>query len=316
MLSENAQINACKNFGSLISEALEKMVVSNEDTERIMVDDGISVSCTVALLEISALVRQVNSSIAPLFVEANGIQEPLFECVSHPAQMVRLAAAWCLRCVIRSVPTQATPLINLCLVRLRNDRKTSLAIAGFSTALASLTAGSQQTELGIPFQKTHDVFEIGREMVVTTQDRMKLALSKSQYGWMLITSVLSMGGSYIRRNLRHLLPLWRCSFPRSVEEAKAEIQRGDAFTWECSLRSRAGAFGSMVIMQLNQIRTDFKEALVVHASELMNEELLKQIVLLIEVIRARRRGLSNCFRSHFTQCLFWLQTIFFELSLF
>lgn len=87
---------------------------------------------------------------------------------------------------------------------------------------------------------------------------------------MLVTSVLSMGGSYVRRNLSHLLPLWRCTFPRSVEEAKNEIQRGDAFTWECSLRSRAGAFASM-------------EAFVVHAGELLNEELLKQIVQLIEV---------------------------------
>jgi hypothetical protein len=162
---------------ALLQYFSEKMVVSNEDTnDRIMVDDGISASCTVALLEIAALVRQVDSSISPLFVEANGVQETVFECVTHPAQMVRLAAAWCLRCVIRSVPTQATPLINLCFIRLKNDRKTSLAIAGYSTALAALTAGSQQTELGIPFQKTHDVFDIGKEMVMTAQDRMKLAL--------------------------------------------------------------------------------------------------------------------------------------------
>jgi len=79
-----------------------------------------------------------------------------------------------------------------------------------------------------------------------------------------------MGGSYVRRNLSHLLPLWRCTFPRSVEEAKNEIQRGDAFTWECSLKSRAGAFASM-------------EAFIVNAGELLNEEMLKQIVQLIEV---------------------------------
>jgi hypothetical protein len=141
-----------------------------------MVDDGISSACTVALLEISALVRQVDSSIAPLFVEANGIRETVFECVTHPSQMCRLAAAWCLRCVIRSVPTQATPLIKLCLSRLKNDRKTPLAIAGYSTALAALTAGSLQTELGIPFQKTHDVFDIAEEMIRTASERLKLAL--------------------------------------------------------------------------------------------------------------------------------------------
>jgi hypothetical protein len=94
-----------------------------------------------------------------------------------------------------------------------------------------------------------------------------------------------MGGSYVRRNLRHLLPIWRCSFPRSIEEAKAEIQRGDAFTWECSLRSRAGAFGSM-------------EAFVVHAGELLNEELLKQMVQLVEVSQIKFPG-KHLFLDHF-----------------
>jgi hypothetical protein len=163
--------------GIIVINIVEKMVVSNEDTnDRIMVDDGISSACTVALLEISALIRQVDSSVAPLFVEANGIRETVFECVTHPSNMCRLAAAWCLRCIIRSVPTQATPLIKLCFSRLKNDRKTPLAIAGFSTALAALTAGSLQTELGIPFQKTHDVFDIAEEMIRTAPERIKLAL--------------------------------------------------------------------------------------------------------------------------------------------
>jgi len=59
---------------------------------------------------------------------------------------------------------------------LKNDRKTPLAIAGYSTALAALTAGSLQTELGIPFQKTHDVFDIAEEMIRTASERLKLAL--------------------------------------------------------------------------------------------------------------------------------------------
>lgn len=51
----------------------------------------------VVLLEISALVRQVGTSIRPLFVEASGIMEPVFASLLHPVSATRVAAAWCLR---------------------------------------------------------------------------------------------------------------------------------------------------------------------------------------------------------------------------
>lgn len=55
----------------------------------------------VILLEISAIVRQVSTSIAPLFIEASGIMEPIFSCLLHPIFVTRIAAAWCLRLINR-----------------------------------------------------------------------------------------------------------------------------------------------------------------------------------------------------------------------
>lgn len=44
-----------------------------------------------------------------------------------------------------------------------------------------------------------------------------------------------------------LLPLWKSSFPRSAKEAEAEKNRGDAFTWLCTLEARVGALTSMAM---------------------------------------------------------------------
>ncbi|KAI6188999.1 HEAT repeat-containing protein 5B [Aphelenchoides besseyi] len=270
MLSENSQINACRNFGQLVSEySVDLEVAQNEEVDRTQTAAGgpIAIACTVSLLEIAALVRQVDSSITPLFVEACGIMEPVFACVVHPFPACRLAAAWCLRCVIRAVPTQAAPLIDRCLNRLGHLRKSPVMISGISTALAALTTGSLQTELGIPFQKTKQVFNIADELIRTATQSSRLTLSKIQAGWMLITSVISMGAPYIRQNMSRLQMLWRVSFPRSVDEATRENERGDAFTWRCVIETRAGAFASM-------------EALVLHCPELLTRDLFQRSIVL------------------------------------
>lgn len=63
--------------------------------------------------------------------------------------------------------------------------------------------------------------------------------------------------------------LWKYSFPRSIEEAKAEKNRGDIFTWECTLETRAGALASMDIF-------------LQYCSELVTKDLIKKMVLFIE----------------------------------
>lgn len=56
-----------------------------------------------------------------------------------------------------------------------------------------------------------------------------------------------LGGTTVHGCMGHLLPLWKSTFPRSAKEAEAEKNRGDAFTWLCTLEARAGALTSMAI---------------------------------------------------------------------
>lgn len=119
LLSEPAQINACKHLGELLNEYINSFDCSMETEERILNADAYSSAqaSIISLMEIGSLVRQIGTSVTPLFVEASGIMEPVFACLLHPIYATRTAAAWCLRCVTYSVPSQATPIVDRCINR-------------------------------------------------------------------------------------------------------------------------------------------------------------------------------------------------------
>lgn len=68
----------------------------------------------------------------------------------------------------------------------------------------------------------HTFFQAGEDMIKTAAQSSRLALSKTRAGWLLTSAVISLGSPYIRHNVSRLMLLWKCSFPRSVNEAKAE----------------------------------------------------------------------------------------------
>ena len=291
ILSEPSQISACKIFGDLLNDYISSFDCTVEsDDERILDADAYSSAqvTVVSLLEISALVRQIGTAVTSLFVEASGIMEPVFACLQHPIIGTRLAAAWCLRCVTYSVPSQRTPLIDRCinrLSRLEHLKKSPEAISGYALALAALLAGANDCEMGIPFTKSRQVFTIAEDMIKSACQTSKLALQKIKSGWLLVAAVITMGWfcflmslyllvklsgtPFVRHNLNRLLLLWKYAFPRSLDEAKAEKGRGDVFTWECTLESRAGALASMDVFMR-------------HCHELATEEIIKKLVQPVE----------------------------------
>ncbi|CAD5225791.1 unnamed protein product [Bursaphelenchus okinawaensis] len=286
MLSESGQITACKNFGQLLNE-YNKFLEIPDDEEKVLKEDGtaIAIVSTVILLEMSALIQQVDTAIAGALTEANGIQENIFGCLLHPFKIVRLSAAFCLRTAVKAVPHLATPLIDRCLARLEHLRNSSIAVSGYSACIGALCAGSLHTELGIPFQKVKIVFQTAEDLIKTAAQSSKLALDKTQAGWLLTTALISMGTPYIKHNLNRLIMLWKCSFPRSVEEAKGEKGRGDTFIWECILESRAGALASM-------------EAFVVHCQDLLTEDITKRIVHCVETTLTTMALVTDLLGSH------------------
>uniref|UniRef100_A0A7E4VHX8 HEAT repeat-containing protein 5B n=1 Tax=Panagrellus redivivus TaxID=6233 RepID=A0A7E4VHX8_PANRE len=275
ILSEPSQLTACKFFGEFLNDYINSFdCLPDSESERLLSAEIYSSAqaTVVALLEISALVRQIGTAVTPLFVEASGIMEPVFASLQHPVLGARLAAAWCLRCVTSSVPSQRTPLIDRCINRLsklEHLKKSPEAISGYSLALAALLAGAADCKMGIPFGKAKQVFAIAEDMIKTASQTCKLALQKRRSGWLLISAVTTMKTPFVRHNLSRLLLLWKYSFPKVVEEANNEKGRGDVFTWECTLESRAGALASMC-------------SFVTHCQELLTEDVVKLIVNLIQ----------------------------------
>lgn len=89
--------------------------------------------------------------------------------------------------------SQCTPLIDRCLNRLEHMKKQTEVINGFSLALAALLSGSRELELGIPFCKFRQVFELAEEMIKTATQSPKLAQKKISAGWLLMSAVISKG---------------------------------------------------------------------------------------------------------------------------
>lgn len=64
---------------------------------------------------------------------------------------------------------------------------------------------------------------------------------KTQAGWLLLSALASLGPSVVKHHLPKLILLWKNAFPRTSKEAESEKMRGDVFTWQVTLESRAGA---------------------------------------------------------------------------
>uniref|UniRef100_A0A914XTE3 HEAT repeat-containing protein 5B n=1 Tax=Plectus sambesii TaxID=2011161 RepID=A0A914XTE3_9BILA len=299
MLAEKAQVTACKEIGTLLAEQLNTIDYNIEPgVDRVLtVDVYCNAQATIcALQELACLVKQIGSSVTPLFVEASGIMEPVFASLLHPVPATRIAGAWCLRAVTYSVPGQLTPLIDRCLSRLEHMKASPDAISGYSLALSALLAGSADCPLGVPHGKYRQVFTVGEDMLKTATQTTRLASVKTQAGWMLLASVMSLGPSVVKPHVPRMLLLWKNAFPRSAKEAEAEKQRGDSFTWGVTLDARSGALAAM-------------ENFCRFCPELLSDEVLRKILHPIESclsmighMAAVLRGYSNQLR-HQVACV-------------
>ncbi|VDL64075.1 unnamed protein product [Nippostrongylus brasiliensis] len=229
MLSEQAQIAACKYLGQLLADYINSFDYSVEPTvERVLGAEAYASAqaAVVATLELSNLVRQIGTAVTPLFVEASGIMEPVFACLLHPILSARTATAWCLRCVTMAVPSQLTPLIDRCISRLEHMKSCSDAISGYSLALAALIAAASDCKLGIPHAKPKQVLTCAEDMLKTATQQSRLAVAKISAGYLLLNAVVSMGSPVLKENMPRIIQLWRTAFPRSTKEAEAEKGRG------------------------------------------------------------------------------------------
>ena len=76
------------------------------------------------------------------------------------------------------------------------------------------------------------VFNTAEELLRSASQNNRLAVQRTQAGWLLIGAVMTLGVSVVSSLVPRMLLLWRNSFPRSAKELDSEKARGDAFTWQ------------------------------------------------------------------------------------
>jgi hypothetical protein len=76
------------------------------------------------------------------------------------------------------------------------------------------------------------VFNTAEELLRSASQNNRLAIQRTQAGWLLIGAVMTLGVSVVNSLVPRMLLLWRNSFPRSAKELESEKARGDAFTWQ------------------------------------------------------------------------------------
>uniref|UniRef100_A0A8C4PIM0 HEAT repeat-containing protein 5A n=1 Tax=Equus asinus asinus TaxID=83772 RepID=A0A8C4PIM0_EQUAS len=247
LLGEKAQIAAAKDICQAIWK-LKKVVdavMSDGNLETRLGSADVAAGqhmLVCALQELGNLIHSLGTTAAPLLQDSSaGILDSVISVSTHPSVSVRLAAAWCLRCVAVALPSYLTPLLHRCLERLTVLKSSPEAVTGFSFAVAALLGAVKHCPLGIPHGKGKIIMTLAEDLLCSAAQNSRLSAQRTQAGWLLIAALMTLGPAVVSHHLARVLMLWKCVFPVSPKDLETEKSRGDSFTWQVTLEGRAGA---------------------------------------------------------------------------
>lgn len=254
LLGEKAQIAVAKELCLAISS--QKKAVDAE--EGIEMQAGSTAVAAIphmlvcVLLELGRVLQDLGSSAAPLLHDSStGMLDTVISVLLHPNLSARLAAAWCLRCIAIALPAQLVLLLDRCSERLNALRSCPEAVAGYGAAIAALLGAVQHCPLGIPHFKGKVVMGLAEDLLRSASQNSKISIQRTQGGWLLLSALNTLGPIVVKHHLSRMLLLWKCAFPESAKELESELRRGDLFTWQVALESRAGALFAMKNLVIN-----------------------------------------------------------------
>ncbi|XP_014249011.1 HEAT repeat-containing protein 5B isoform X1 [Cimex lectularius] len=287
MLGEKAQASACKEIAAIIKAQMNSIDLSLENAKDCNQETLFGQHLVVcALQEMASLILSLGTTASNLVSDpANNILDVVVSVLVHPCQAARLAAAWCLRCICVAIPSQITPLIDLCIDSIENMRTSPEGISGYSFALAAVLGGVRLSPLGVPHTKGKVIFNTAEELLRSASQNSRLSLNRTQAGWLLIGAIMTLGVPVVKGLLPRMLLLWRNSFPRSNKELESEKARGDAFTWQVTLEGRAGALSAM-------------HSFLQNCPDLVTDEISKRILTPVESALAMLTSISSILKTY------------------
>ncbi|XP_049753405.1 HEAT repeat-containing protein 5A isoform X3 [Elephas maximus indicus] len=271
LLGEKAQIAAAKDICQAVWK--QKKVVDaamsdgNMETRLGSTDVAASQNMLVcALQELGNLIHSLSTTAAPLLQDSSaGILDSVISVILHPSISVRLAAAWCLHCIAVALPSYLTPLLDRCLERLTVLKTSPEAVTGFSFAVAALLGAVKHCPLGIPHGRGKIIMALAEDLLCSASQNSRLSAQRTQAGWLLIASLMTLGPAVVSHHLARVLLLWKCVFPVSPKDLETEKSRGDSFTWQVTLEGRAGALCAI-------------KSFVSHCGDLLTEEVIQRLL--------------------------------------
>ncbi|XP_008565380.1 PREDICTED: HEAT repeat-containing protein 5A, partial [Galeopterus variegatus] len=271
LLGEKAQIAAVKDICQAIWKLKKVMdaVMSDNNLETRLGSPDVAASqhmLICALQELGNLMHNLSTTVAPLLQDSSaGLLDSVISVIVHPSISVRLAAAWCLRCIAVALPSYLTPLLDRCLERLTVLKSSPEAVTGFSFAVAALLGAVKHCPLGIPHGKGKIIMTLAEDLLCSAAQNSRLSAQRTQAGWLLIAALMTLGPAVVSHHLARVLLLWKCVFPASPKDLGTEKSRGDSFTWQVTLEGRAGALCAI-------------KSFVSHCGDLLTDEVIQRLL--------------------------------------
>uniref|UniRef100_A0A8C5QNR6 HEAT repeat-containing protein 5A n=1 Tax=Leptobrachium leishanense TaxID=445787 RepID=A0A8C5QNR6_9ANUR len=271
LLGEKAQLAAAREICDVIQKVMKTVDAAlsdgNVETKYSTTDVFTSNHLLVcALQEFGDLALGLGTTAASLLRDPSaGVLDTVISVLLHPSITARLAAAWCLRCIVVSLPSLAAPLLDRCTERLTALKSSPDAVSGYSLATAGLLGSIRLCPLGVPHCKSKLIMTLAEDLLCSASQNSRLSIQRMQAGWLLVASLVTLGPAMVRPHLGRILLLWRSIFPLTLKDLEVERSRGDAFTWQVTLEGRAGAFSAI-------------QSFVTHCGELLNNDVLSRLL--------------------------------------
>ncbi|XP_061467576.1 HEAT repeat-containing protein 5A isoform X2 [Rhineura floridana] len=271
LLGEKAQIATAKEICQAIWKLKKVMdaAVSDGNMETRVGSTDVVASqhmLICSLEELGNLIHSLGTTAAPVLQDSSaGVLDAVVSIILHPSISVQLAAAWCLRCIAVALPCFLSPLLDRCIGRLTALKSSPEAVTGYSFAIAALLGAVRMCPLGIPHCKGKVIMMVAEDLLRSASQNSRISVQRMQSGWLLIAALMTLGPAVVQHHLPRMLSLWKCVFPISPKDLETEKSRGDSFTWQVTLESRAGALCAI-------------KSFIVHCGGLLTDEVIQRLL--------------------------------------
>ena len=208
MLWERSQVQVVKEPCKTISKQMDSIrnVVTSDNHGDVVTNVNIISKQHVlvcALEELSNLVLGLTSSVKNIL--DNTIIEAVFATLIHPAPVVSLSGACCIRSCTVALSHNVTYLTKTCMEKMSSLSSSKEAVSGHGYRIAAIIGVLYQCPLGIPFSRAKQVFALTTELLHTAGKSGKVAVPKIQRGWIILGSLHTLGPEFIESSISNIL---------------------------------------------------------------------------------------------------------------